>query len=66
MTPHGAKTPEPILMKLDKTMPGTPIHMTTLVGVVQRGWSVQIYDLSHLGFLDAKAASRFAVAWQPA
>jgi len=30
------------------TTPGTPPHMTTLVGVVQRGWSGHIRDLSRL------------------
>ena len=30
------------------TMSWTPPHMTTLVGVAQRGWSGQICDLSHL------------------
>ena len=48
--PQGAKTPEPILMKLGMVdYVRTPPHMTTLVGVAQRGWSGQIFDLSHLG-----------------
>jgi len=45
LTPQGAKTPEPISMKLG--MSGTQPQMTTTVGVVQRGWSWQICNLSH-------------------
>ena len=51
----GTKTPEPILTKLGMVdyirKTGTPSHMTTLVGIAQRGWSGQICDLSVLSFI---------------
>ena len=48
-TSQGAKTPEPILMKLDMVdYVRDPTPQDNFVGVAQRGWSGQICDLSHL------------------
>jgi len=48
-TSQGAKTPEPILMKLDMVdYVRDPTPHDNFVGVAQRGWSGQICDLSHL------------------
>ena len=47
--PLGAKIAELILIKLGMVdYVWTPPHMTTLVGVAQRGWSGQTCDLWHL------------------
>jgi len=43
-TPQGAKTPEPMLMKLVMVdYVRDPPHMTTLVVIAQRVWSGQIH-----------------------